>query len=233
MKYWDNLKEIHFLYVFDVFLVYTPVKVKFLISQPVRCSQALRMQWWLQVCHQENQERQSTRDKSPIIVRTIWNWLEALISSSTGGSGANIWFLEGKRYFDRLVLKNDMTPAFLAAGVPENRTKVFPMQEFQQHHSNNQMQGQRGSIQIFFLALKKWWAMMLCSMLEGTDRRSAARLHPGQLDRRRQFRLNHSSGFQSCTKGQSSTPKKPYKDVGPCVKICLVIWSGLQKPVKR
>ena len=141
--------------LFYIFLVYTPVKVKFLISQPVRCTQALRMQWWLQICHQENQERQST-----IIVRTIWNRLEALISSSTGGSGANIWFLEGKRYFDRLVFKNEMTPAFLGASVPENRTKVFPMQEFQQHHSNNQMQGQWGCIKIFFLALKKWWAMM-------------------------------------------------------------------------
>ena len=130
MKYWDNLKEIHFLYVFDVFLVYTPVKVKFLISQPVRCSQALRMQWWLQVCHQENQERQSTRDKSPIIVRTIWNWLEALISYSTEGLGANIWFLEGKRYFDRLVLKNDMTPAFLAAGVPETGQKFSQCKSF-------------------------------------------------------------------------------------------------------
>ena len=127
--------------LFYIFLVYTPVKVKFLITQPVRCTQALRMQWWLQICHQENQERQST-----IIVRTIWNRLEALISSSTGGSGANIWFLEGKRYFDRLVFKNEMTPAFLGAGLPENRTKVFPMQEFQQHHSNNQMQGQWGCI---------------------------------------------------------------------------------------
>ena len=109
------------------------------------------------------------------------------------------------------------------ADVPENRTKVFPMQEFQQHHSNNQMQGQRGCTQIFLSALKKWWAMMLCSMLEGTNRRSAARLHPGQLDRRRHFRLNHSSGFQFCTKDQSFTPKKPYEALGSCVKICLVI----------
>ena len=224
------------MYVFDVFLVYTPVKVKFLISQPVRCSQALRMQWWLQVCHQENQERQSIRIKSPIIIRTIWNRLEALISSSTGGSGANIWFLEGKRYFDRLVFKNEMTQAFSGAGVPENRTKIFPMQEFQQHHSNNQMQGQRGCIQIFLSALKKWWAMMLCSMLEGTNRRSAARLHPGQLDRRRQFRLNHSSGFQFCTKGQSFTPKSHVRMWGLVSKY---VWSsGLvsnssQKPVKR
>ena len=125
--------------------------------------------------------------------------------------GANFFFhrgvrsqylvLGGKTVLWSISLKKRYDSGLFSCWRSWNRTKVFPMQEFQQHHSNNQMQGQRGSIQIFFLALKKWWAMMLCSMLEGTDRRSAARLHPGQLDRRRQFRLNHSSGFQFCAKG--------------------------------
>ena len=47
------------------------MKTHLLLPQPLRCTEPLWLQRRLQICHQENQERQSTRNNSAIIVRTI------------------------------------------------------------------------------------------------------------------------------------------------------------------